>query len=479
MNNISFNLINEKPQLLNTVFLIDDYKKLDKNIFSERELDFIEHRIENGDSFIPLNYFYHWNYIVITRKADTDCESQELMRKSVKQLIDKIELNDLGFINLIDLVEKKDIVSAFIEGFVLYSYSFNAYKSNIKKKRFGYKINVFSKVVNEDDIEKWESIMDIVGRVRDMVNEPASKMTITKFSDTIMEMAHETGLHVVLHRQADLERMRMGGLLAVNKASKESAVLIQLEWKHPKAKEKKPYVFVGKGVVYDSGGLSLKPTANSMDFMKSDMAGGAAVCGLMSAISRNSVPIHAIGLIPITDNRIGVDAYAPGDVISMHNGLNVEVMNTDAEGRLILADAISYANEFDPKLIMSVATLTGSAIKAIGSIGAVVMGNAEKFYFDKIESAGNKTYERVAQFPFWNEYNEMLKSDIADLKNIGGSEAGAITAGKFLEHFTKSSFVHLDIAGPAFLHKANKYYRSGATGYGVRLLFEFVQQLIK
>jgi len=210
--------------------------------------------------------------------------------------------------------------------------------------------------------------------------------------------------------------------------------------------------------------------------MKSDMAGAAAVVGVIYALSRLNWPVRVIGLIPATDNRPDGNAYAPGDIIKMHSGLFVEVMNTDAEGRMILADALSYAKKYDPDLVIDLATLTGSAAAAVGTIGTVAMGNAGKQIFDYLFEAGESSYERVVQFPLWEEYGKMLESENADLKNIGGREAGAITAGKFLERFTSYPWIHLDIAGPSFLHSVDGYRTVGGTGTGVRLLLEFIRR---
>jgi len=231
---------------------------------------------------------------------------------------------------------------------------------------------------------------------------------------------------------------------------------------------------IGKGVVYDTGGLSLKPTKNSMDLMKTDMAGSAAVVGAMYAIAKNKLPCHVIALVPATDNRPGGNAYAPGDVVTMYNKMTVEVLNTDAEGRMLLADALSYSNKYKPELVIDVATLTGSAAAAIGTQGIVTMGNANQATMAKLKTSGNDVYERIAEFPFWDEYRDDLKSDIADLKNLGSGYAGAITAGKFLEHFTNYPYIHLDIAGPSRMDKPSGYLSKGGTGVGVRLLYDFV-----
>jgi leucyl aminopeptidase len=258
--------------------------------------------------------------------------------------------------------------------------------------------------------------------------------------------------------------------------SSEPPTFSILEWNPARARNKKPIVLIGKGVVYDTGGLSLKPTSNSMDFMKSDMAGAATVTGAMMAISRAKLPLHVIALIPATDNRPGYNAFAPGDVITMYNGSSVEVMNTDAEGRLLLADALHYAKQYQPELVLDFATLTGSAAVACGPEAICFMGTADKSIKDKIQHCGFEVHERLIEFPLWKEYGEYLKSSIADLKNLGGSSSGMITAGKFLEHFTDYPWLHFDIAGPAFLKSANHYRGREATGVGVRLLFDFLKK---
>jgi leucyl aminopeptidase len=208
--------------------------------------------------------------------------------------------------------------------------------------------------------------------------------------------------------------------------------------------------------------------------MKSDMAGAAMVVGAIKALSVLNIPVHVIGLIPATDNRPGGNAYAPGDIITMYNKSTVEVLNTDAEGRMILADALSYADKFDPELVISAATLTGAAVRAIGTKAAISMGNAPKNVMDSLVDSGLKTHERLVEFPFWEEYLTPMKSEIADLKNIGGADAGMITAGKFLETFVKAPYIHLDVAGPTWLEQRSGYLPKGGTGFGVRLLLEFL-----
>jgi leucyl aminopeptidase len=213
-----------------------------------------------------------------------------------------------------------------------------------------------------------------------------------------------------------------------------------------------------------------------MDNMKGDMAGAAAVAGTLYTVAKTGIPVHVIGLVPATDNRPGGNAYTQGDIITMYNKMTVEVGNTDAEGRLILADAISYASKYNPELIIDIATLTGSAAMTFGVEAIAVMGNAGRKYFQLLEESGNEVYERTAELPFWEEYGEMIKSDVADIKNVGGKEAGAITAGKFLEKFSEYPLIHLDIAGPGTLKKDDFYRLKTGPGTGLRLLSTFIKK---
>jgi leucyl aminopeptidase len=209
--------------------------------------------------------------------------------------------------------------------------------------------------------------------------------------------------------------------------------------------------------------------------MKSDMAGAAAVAGAIYLAALQQLKINLVVLIPATDNRPGMDAYTPGDILTMHNGTTVEVLNTDAEGRLILADALAYSAKYDPEIVIDAATLTGAAVRAIGTQASIIMGNAADSYFNELEKAGNEVHERVVRFPFWDEYLKEMKSPIADLKNIGSGNAGMITAGKFLEHFVKAPYIHMDVAGPTWLDAKDSYRPKGGTGAGVRLLYQFLK----
>ena len=266
----------------------------------------------------------------------------------------------------------------------------------------------------------------------------------------------------------------MGGILAVNKGSMDTPTFTIMEYKPDNHVNERPVVLVGKGITYDTGGLNIKP-GDFMNDMKSDMAGAATMACALYAVALLKIPVWTVGLFPATDNRPYNNAYASGDIINMYDGTNVEVVNTDAEGRLILADALAYAKKYDPMLVIDMATLTGAASRAIGPYGIAAMQQNAEEYFDVMKSCSYSVYERIAEFPFWEEYDKLIVSDIADIKNSGEKFAGMITAGKFLAYFTSYPYIHLDIAGVAMNDKPDFYRGKGATAIGLRLIVEFLQ----
>ncbi|MBT8195792.1 MAG: leucyl aminopeptidase, partial [Bacteroidia bacterium] len=368
----------------------------------------------------------------------------------------------------------------FAEGMALGNYQFLKYKGNAKKSQNALKkIFIVDKNISSKDVEYLNISVEATCMARTWVNEPLSYLTATKFADEFKKASKKSGFKITVFNKAKIKALKMGGLLAVNLGSIDPPTFSIMEWKPKNAVNKKPIVLVGKGVVYDTGGLSLKPTANSMDFMKCDMGGGATVGGAMYAVAKAKLPVHLVGLVPATDNRPDGNAYAPGDVITMYSGKTVEVLNTDAEGRMIMADALHYAKKYKPELVMDFATLTGAAAAAIGPVGVVCMGTADEKVKDKLKESGGAVHERLAELPFWDEYGEMIKSDLADIKNLGGPYGGAITAGKFLEHFTDYPYMHFDIAGMAYLKGKDSYRGKNGTGVGVRLLFDYFRKLAK
>jgi leucyl aminopeptidase len=367
-----------------------------------------------------------------------------------------------------------DVSEAIAETLYLANYQFLTYKSKKDRNSLAEATVVSPAKADEARVERALKVARAVEVARDLVNEPVITLTAKALADRAEELGKEYGFKVEVFNKKQIQSLKMGGLLAVNTGSVDPPTFTVMEWKPKKANNSKPVVLVGKGVVYDTGGLSLKPTLNSMDSMKSDMAGAAAVICTMCTVAALNLPVHVVGLVPATDNRPGGNAYTPGDVITMFDGSTVEVLNTDAEGRMILADALAYAKKYDPQLVIDLATLTGAQIVAIGYQAAALMGTASPEVKASLAAAGQRMYERTAELPLWDEYKELLKSDIADMKNIGGSSAGSITAAKFLEQFTAYPWIHLDIAGPSWLGASDAYRPRNGTGYGVRLLTEFL-----
>lgn len=377
---------------------------------------------------------------------------------------------------VVSLQDDADVTLALAEGATLGSYAFRKYKTDEKGAPTLSKLSIVAKELTAAAVQELEDLCDAVWTARDLVNEPVSFLNAKQLAAEIRTLSRNSGFKVEVLGKDRIEAMGMGGLIAVNKGSLDEPTFTIMEWKPKGAVNKKPILLVGKGVVYDTGGLSLKPTPNSMDQMKCDMAGAAAVACAIAAVARQELPVHVVGLVPATDNRPGGNAYAPGDVIRMHSGLTVEVLNTDAEGRMILADALSYGERYKPELVMTLATLTGAAMRAIGTYGSAVMGTADDDAFKELDHAGGTVHERVARLPFWDEYGEEIISDVADIKNLGSDLAGAQTAGKFLARFTTHPYIHIDIAGPAFLTRRDGYRTKGGTGVGVRLLYQFLKQ---
>jgi len=281
------------------------------------------------------------------------------------------------------------------------------------------------------------------------------------------------GYRVTVWDKQRIEQAKFGGLLGVSAGSTRPPRFIILEHSGGQ-KNLNTIVLVGKGVTFDAGGISIKP-ASGMAEMKMDMSGAAAVIGTLEVASRLKLPIHLVGLIPATENLLGGSAMKPGDIITHYGGKTSEVDNTDAEGRLILADALAYASTYKPDAVIDLATLTGACVVALGQHATGMMGNDDAI-MSELKVAGEKTYERVWQLPLFEEYEKQIKSDIADVKNIGGRWAGAITAALFLKKFIgEYKWVHLDIAGPAILEENLPYAPKGASGVGVRLLVEFLK----
>lgn len=453
----------------------DNVNSLSEGILSKKQADYVknEYAEKNIDhfSFNELSRYIFVNIVDECGIAYKDAEKYRRLGARILLLCDEKHVKDLQ----IESDCHRNMVIAFAEGMMISSYVFDNYKTDPKRCIHPFdNLHIRHNDIKVEDLEPIRIVVEATEKCRDLVNEPVTVINAETLAASIATMAQETDIKVEVWHKEKIEKEKMGGILAVNRGSSEPPTFTIMEYKPEKYKNSRPIVLVGKGIVYDTGGLNIK-TGNYMNDMKDDMAGAATMACTMYAAARLHLPLHLIALIPATDNRPGENAYASGDIVNMYDGTNVEVVNTDAEGRMILADALSYAKQFNPELVIDAATLTGAASRAIGPHGIVAMQQDSESFIEVMKTAGLRTYERVVEFPFWDEYDDCIKSDIADIKNSGESYAGMITAGKFLAYFTNYPYIHLDIAGVAFNEKKDKYNRLGGTGYGIRLLIEFLK----
>lgn len=318
-----------------------------------------------------------------------------------------------------------------------------------------------------------KTIAESVYLVRDLVNHPANDLTPSILADKAREITRSgKKMYCKVLAKKDMEKLGMGAFLGVAKGSHEPPRFIIVEYRGAR-KGDKPVVIVGKSITFDSGGISLKPS-EGMGKMKYDMSGGAITLGILKAVSSLNLPLNVIGILPATENMPGGGATRPGDILRSMSGRTIEIISTDAEGRLTLADGLFYATTYKPKYIVDIATLTGACVVALGSHAIGMLGNNEPLK-EKIKDAGNRVWERVWEMPLWDEYYDQIKSSVADIKNSGGREGGVMTGAIFLSKFVEDyPWVHLDIAGVAWVDKDRPYIPAGASGIGTRLLIQFL-----
>jgi leucyl aminopeptidase len=363
------------------------------------------------------------------------------------------------------------VAQAVVEGLGLRTYSFDRFRADPDASELDEVVLVGAPV---DAVRRGERIAEAVTLARDLVNTPGGTLTPPAFAEAAVEVAEREGLRLTVLDEEAIREERLGGLLGVNRGSFQPPVFIQLAYEPEGAGEDTPTLaLVGKGITFDAGGLDIK-TAEGMLTMKCDMAGAGAVLGAMSAVADLQPDVRVAAYLPTTDNMLGPDATRPGDVLTLRNGTTVEIGNTDAEGRLVLADALTLAVEGGPAAIVDVATLTGACMVALGNRWAGLMGNHDG-WLHQVQAAAARAGEPLWHLPLPEEYREQLDSPIADMRNVGSRYGGALTAGLFLQEFVGDvPWVHLDIAGPAFLDEATPLGPKGATGYGVRTLLELV-----
>ena len=374
-----------------------------------------------------------------------------------------------------------EIAATAVEGAYIALFDPDKYRTVEKEEKTVDRLVVTIEDAEEDALQRGVNVGRIVGEAvnftRDMANEPGAYMTPTDMAEKAREIANQFGLTVDILDEEQMEQEGMGSLLSVTHGSDQPAKLIVLKYTPatPPSDTKELLAFVGKGVTFDSGGISLKPGEN-MELMKYDMTGGATVMGAMRAIAQLKPPIPILGVAPCTENLPSGKATKPGDVVRAMTGKTIEVINTDAEGRLILADAIAYAKKLGATKVIDMATLTGAVSIALGDVNAAVLGT-DQGLIDEIISAGREVGEKFWQLPLDKEYSKQIKSDIADIKNVGGRKAGTITAAAFLKEFADGiAWAHLDIAGTAWSDEAKPYRSKGPTGIAVRTLLRIVDR---
>ena len=379
---------------------------------------------------------------------------------------------------------KKDkfpkMFSEFIFGFNLKSYTFNKYKTLNKEKinkKISFKIVTSSKNKIQNEYKYYNAIKEGVFLSRDLVSEPPNVLNPKKYTEEIKKLS-KLGLKIEILNEKKLKKLGMNSLLGVGQGSKNETFLVTIKWNGATKNFGKPLAFVGKGVTFDTGGISLKP-ARFMEEMKYDMGGSAVVVGLMKSLALRKAKINAVGVVGLVENMPDGNAQRPGDIVKSYSGKTIEVLNTDAEGRLVLADALTYTEEkFKPKFIIDLATLTGAIIMALGEEYAGLFSNNDELS-KNIFKASENVNEKVWRLPLHKNYDRLMDSPIADVQNINyAGGAGSITAAQFLQRFilNKTPWAHLDIAGMAFSKKAANLNTGGATGFGVRLLNNLIKE---
>jgi len=449
-----------------------------KNILAKKNKQIIISNVKGRPEQIVLNKFktdekftvdYFRNHLAGLIK---DFKNDEV--QSLHLFIPEFELVKKFFDN------EEYFYRSFLEGLSLGNYSFDKYKKEKDKTR---NLSVF--IYAEDQkllksaITKTNFLIEGIFFTKDLQNEPPSSLRPFELADRIKETLTKAGLKVTVFDEKEIKKRNMGGLLAVGQGSNAKPRFIVIEYK-PKGKvnSAKKVALVGKGVTFDTGGYCIKPWQGMLE-MKADMSGAAVVAGTLLAASKAKFPFEILGVIPAAENMINGEAMRPSDIVKTASGKTIEVGHTDAEGRMILADALDYASKQKPDKIIDFATLTGACVVALGLNVAGLFTKNDRLA-DELYQTGMKTYDRVWRLPMWDEYHKDNESKIADLNNDGGKWGGAITAAKFLENFVdkKIPWAHIDIAGPAIANDLTNYNKTFMTGFGVRLMFEYLSQVV-
>ena len=465
-----------KDNEIHILFYSEKYKLLSDNFNANNDtLNFLSRIIKSDIGNLIVVRSEKGNFLLVKRKI----EDKDLTNKYLEDIGGNIfnKIISLGisqgkiYENNISINEKLAL------GIILASYKFKNYKKNKTKQIIKLKNIVFISSDPNKNSKKNLEIQNLargVFKARDLVWQPPNILFPTSFANECKKLK-AIGVKVTIYNEKQLQKIGMEALLAVGRGSRKESQVVIMEWQGGK-KGSSPMAFIGKGVCFDSGGLSLKP-AKSMEDMKWDMGGAATVTGVIEAAALSKLKYNLIGVIGLVENMPDGDAQRPGDVVKSFSGQTIEVLNTDAEGRLVLADILSWTEKkYKPKFMIDLATLTGAMIVALGNFRAGLFSN-DKNFAEKIFNSGEMTGERVWEMPMDDEYSRMINTEIADMKNIGGPGAGSITAACFLQrHVEKTSWAHLDIAGVTWKNKSSPTIPYGGVGWGVKLLYHLIKQ---
>ena len=459
--------------------------KFDDNIDSEINQSLKDMNGKMGQlSIIPSPKRKYAKRIILAglgRKENLTNDTIRLVAGKIAQKARDLKLKEFSIITPPSVVlDQLTSVSQIIEGSKMALYKFDKFTKEKMDKSPDLTIIVSKSSKISQAVKTAEIVADGVILTKSIANLPPNQCVPNTLANFAKEISRKNTMKCNIISKSELKKKGFGGITAVGQGSKNEPKLIILEHNHGK-KNEKPVVLVGKAVTFDTGGISLKP-GDKMDEMKFDKCGGCTVLGIMKAVSELKLPINVVGIIPSVENMPGGESYRPGDIIELYNGKTAEILNTDAEGRLILADALAYGEKhYSPKAIIDFATLTGACIVALGTNVAGMVSNNEKLA-NRINKSSKNTMEEIWELPLTQDYMDMIKSDVADMKNVGiGRAAGTITAAAFLKNAIENTpWVHLDIAGVAWTQLATKeksYNPKGATGFGVRLILDYLQKI--
>ena len=456
---------------------ISDFRGIFDDKINNKILNFLKSNKKTQKSKIAsLNLEFDQKVMIILIVNKNDSQQAEQLGS---KFYDYIKGNDIDNVLILgsssSSIKNKIKLDEFLHGAELKSYEFNLYKTKKTNKIINFNILKSKNIINEKIRTKLDAILKGVNLTRDLVSEPGNILTPDEYTKRLLKLKKH-GLKITVYDKKKLKNLGLNALLGVGQGSINGTYLVTIEWNGAKSKSK-PLAFVGKGVCFDTGGISLKP-ARFMEEMTYDMAGSAVVAGLMKNFALRKAKINAVGVVGLVENMPGGNAQRPGDIVKSYSGKTIEILNTDAEGRLVLADALSFTEKkFKPQFMIDLATLTGAIIVCLGEEYAGLFSNDDNIS-KKIFKAGEKVGEKVWRLPLHENYDKLINSKIADVQNINyAGGAGSITAAQFLKRFilNKTSWVHLDIAGMAFSKKAANINPGGATGYGVRLLNKFIE----